>query len=125
MGHLYPDGGRWGGAQVLPETWVQASIAGRYPVPWDGYDTYGYGWYLHTLTIRERSFRYFFASGNGGNKIYVLPDERIIVAIQSAAHNTNHGQRRSLDVLRRVLEAMAPYNSMQRTAPRAAAGAER
>ncbi len=79
----------------------------RYPVPWGGYDSYGYSWYTHTLTVAGSAFRYFFASGNGGNKIYVLPEQRMVVAIQSAAYNTSYGQRRSLEVLRKVLAALA------------------
>ncbi|GHD75868.1 6-aminohexanoate-dimer hydrolase [Luteimonas padinae] len=106
LGQLYLDGGRWNGIQVVPETWVQTSIVGRFDVPWDDYDAYGYGWYLHTLNIEGREFQYFFASGNGGNKIYVLPKERMVVAVQSAAYNTNYGQRRSLEVLRKVLAAL-------------------
>ena len=107
FGQLFLDRGGWRGVQIVPEAWVQASVAGRYPVPWDGYDSYGYGWYLHTLTVGRREFRYFLASGNGGNKIYVLPGERMVVAVQSAAYNTSYGQRRSLEVLRRVLAALA------------------
>ena len=52
-----------------------------------------------------REYAYFLASGNGGNKIYVFPEERMLVVIQSAAYNTSYGQQRSLDVLRQVLDA--------------------
>jgi CubicO group peptidase (beta-lactamase class C family) len=107
FGQLYLDGGRWADVQVVPESWVRGSLVARYSVPWEGYDAYGYGWYLHTMTVEGREFRYFFASGNGGNKIYVLPDQRMVVAIQSAAYNTSYGQRRSLEILRRVLAALA------------------
>jgi CubicO group peptidase (beta-lactamase class C family) len=107
VGQLYLDRGRWAGMQVVP-AWVDASVVPRYPVPWDGYDSYGYGWYLHGLTVADRERRYFFASGNGGNKIYVLPDEQMVVVVQSAAYNTSYGQRRSLEVLTGVLKALAP-----------------
>jgi CubicO group peptidase (beta-lactamase class C family) len=106
FGQLFLDQGRWAGEQLVPEAWVRASIVGRYAVPWDGYDEYGYGWYLHELSIQGREFAYFFASGNGGNKIYVIPGQRMVVAIQSAAYNTDYGQRRSLEVLKGVLEAV-------------------
>jgi CubicO group peptidase (beta-lactamase class C family) len=76
-------------------------------VPWSDYDGYGYSWYTHVLQVEGRDFGYFFASGNGGNKIYVFPEEQIVVVIQSAAYNTSYGQRRSLEVLKRVLAAVA------------------
>jgi CubicO group peptidase (beta-lactamase class C family) len=106
FGQLILNGGRWAGKQLVPETWIETSTVGRYPVPWDGYDEYGYGWYLHKLAVRDRKFQYFFASGNGGNKIYVLPEQHMLVVIQSAAYNRSYGQRRSLDVLKKVLEAL-------------------
>lgn len=106
IGQLYLNGGQWKGKQVLTEDWVKSSIEPLYPVPWNGYDGYGYSWYTHTLDINGRAFNYFFASGNGGNKIYVFPDEQMVVIIQSAAYNTRHGQRRSLEILRRVLAAV-------------------
>jgi CubicO group peptidase (beta-lactamase class C family) len=107
IGQLYLDRGRWAGVEVVPGAWVDASVAPRYKVPWEGYDSYGYGWFMHGLTTAGRERRYFFASGNGGNKIYVLPDEHMVVVIQSAAYNTSYGQRRSQDVLARVLATLA------------------
>lgn len=106
IGQLYLDGGRWQGQQVLPEAWVEASVEALYPTPWANYDGYGYAWYTHTLTVAQRAFSYVFASGNGGNKIYVFPDEQIVVVTQSAAYNTRYGQGRSLETLRRVLAAV-------------------
>jgi hypothetical protein len=76
-------------------------------VTWDGYDRYGYSWYVDTLRADGSARPYFFASGNGGNKIYVFPGERIVVVIQSAAYNTGYGQRRSFDVLKLVMSAVA------------------
>ncbi len=107
LGQLYLDGGIWEGRQVIPEAWVTSSVEPQYPVPWENYDGYGYLWYTHTLEVEGREFRYFFASGNGGNKIYVFPDERMVVVTQSAAYNTNYGQGRSLELLRRILAAAA------------------
>lgn len=107
LGQLYLNNGRWDDQQIVPESWIQRSVEGRYPVPWKGYDDYGYGWYNHALLIGGRTFQYFFASGNGGNKIYVFPEEKMVVVIQSAAYNTSYGQRRSLAVLEKVLAAVA------------------
>ena len=44
VGQLYLDRGRRAGVQVVPEAWVDASVAARYRVPWEGYDSYGYSW---------------------------------------------------------------------------------
>ena len=106
FGQLYLDGGRWGDLQIVPESWINASVKPSYPVPWVGYDNYGYGWYTHSLTIRGRQFDYYLASGNGGNKIYVFPHDKLVVVMQSAAYNSSYGQRRSLELLKSVLDAL-------------------
>lgn len=49
-----------------------------------------------------------FASGNGGNKLYLVPALRMVVAIQSSAYGRGYGQRRSQDILRALLAAAAP-----------------
>jgi hypothetical protein len=46
-----------------------------------------------------------FASGNGGNKIYVIPSKDMVVAITSSAYHKGYGQRRSQDILLRILAA--------------------
>lgn len=106
IGQLYLNGGQWAGRQVIPESWINASVEPVHPVPWENYDAYGYSWYTHTLQINDRNFHYFFASGNGGNKIYVFPNEEMVVITQSAAYNTRYGQGRSLEILRRILLAV-------------------
>ncbi len=106
FGQLYQDGGRWGDLQIVPESWINESIKPLHPVPWDGYDSYGYGWYNHRLTIGGRHFDYHLASGNGGNKIYVFPNINLVIVMQSAAYNTNYGQRRSLELLESILDAL-------------------
>ncbi len=103
IGSLYLNDGRWGEAQVLPADWVKESLKGRYPVSWDGYDQYGYQWYTHSLSIRGKSVKYYLASGNGGNKIYVIPEHRMVVAIASSGYNRGHSHPRSLAILRMLL----------------------
>ncbi|HJV40037.1 MAG TPA: serine hydrolase, partial [Caulobacter sp.] len=46
-----------------------------------------------------------FASGNGGNKIYVVPARHLVVAITSSAYGYGYGQRRSEAILKAILDA--------------------
>ncbi|MEO8672597.1 MAG: serine hydrolase [Tahibacter sp.] len=45
----------------------------------------------------------FFASGNGGNKIYVVPSRALVVAVTSSAYGHGYGQRRSERILKALL----------------------
>jgi len=47
-----------------------------------------------------------FASGNGGNKIYVIPSLRMVMVISLSAYSTNYGQRRSQNLLLTILAAV-------------------
>jgi hypothetical protein len=62
-------------------------------------------WYSKAEPIGGHNIEVHFASGNGGNKIYIVPSPQMVVAITSSAYNTNYGQRRSQDILWRILAA--------------------
>ena len=69
---------------------------------------YGYYWYHQTYSVRDRSVDVSFASGNGGNKIYVTQELDLVVAIMSRAYGQGRGQRRSEAILIEILELFVP-----------------
>jgi CubicO group peptidase (beta-lactamase class C family) len=97
---------------VVSRAWITRSLAGIVPIATrDPYaDAYGYMWYVKQHTVRNRAVTVHFASGNGGNKIYVIPSHRMVVAITSGAYGRSYGQRRSQEILLRVLNATTPGN---------------
>lgn len=68
-------------------------------------DGYGYFWYSKIQSVEGRQIPVSFASGNGGNKIYVVPSRRLVVAITSSAYGRGYGQRRSESILKAILSA--------------------
>jgi hypothetical protein len=52
---------------------------------------YGYYWWRETFPIENRWIESYFASGNGGNKIYVFPTEDLIVVITASAYDQSYG----------------------------------
>lgn len=69
------EGGRFGGAQIVPENWVRASVVARTQSPFSGMG-YGYGWFL------TRS-GYALARGYGGQVIAFHQKRGLAVAITS------------------------------------------
>jgi hypothetical protein len=67
-----------------------------------------YYWYTETHRVAGRDVSVAFTSGNGDNKIYVVPSHQLVVAITPRAYRRGHGQRRSQDILLAVLAAPAP-----------------
>lgn len=107
IGQMALDRGRWQGREILRADTLDAILAPRVRIAdVDPYaDAYGYFWYRRTQRIGGRDIEVVFASGNGGNKLYLVPSLRTVVAIQSSAYGRGYGQRRSQDLLRALLGA--------------------
>ena len=107
IGQMMLDGGQFGGERVVSAAWVAESLTPRVTIgSVDPYaDAYGYFWYTKTLAVGQAKVKIHFASGNGGNKIYVVPSRHWVVAITSSAYNHGYGQRRSQDILLALLSA--------------------
>lgn len=107
IGEMVREKGRYRGRRVVSAAWLERALAQRVPISdSDPYaDGYGYFWYSKTHEIAGTPVRVSFASGNGGNKIYVIPARRMVVAITSSAYGRGYGQRRSEAILKALLAA--------------------
>ncbi|WP_202423756.1 serine hydrolase domain-containing protein [Duganella margarita] len=106
IGQMVLDNGMYQGHRVLSAEWIQAALAPRVTIgDHDRYaDHYGYFWYRKTERIGSREIVVHFASGNGGNKIYVIPALKSVVVVTSSAYGKGYGQRRSASILQAILE---------------------
>jgi CubicO group peptidase (beta-lactamase class C family) len=86
LGQLYGRGGRWNGVQVVSEAWVRRST--RPHVRIDDETEYGDFWWLKTVRAAGRAFSTAYMSGNGGNKVILLPELDAVVVITSTNFNT-------------------------------------
>ena len=86
LGSLYLNEGQWNGAQVLPREWVVHSAESVTAINGSGY---GYLWWKNPFRVRGEMQEGMFASGNGGNFIFVLPRERLVVVITASNYNRN------------------------------------
>jgi CubicO group peptidase (beta-lactamase class C family) len=78
FGLLYLNDGVWDGQQILPTGWVKDSTQRYQKVPkplepWDLY--YGYTWWI------DGDGPYYAAHGYGGQFIWVLPEQDMVVVI--------------------------------------------
>jgi CubicO group peptidase (beta-lactamase class C family) len=107
IGELMLNDGIVNGQRLVSHEWTTRSMASQLAISdSDPYaDFYGYMWYTKAEPIDGHNIEVHFASGNGGNKIYIVPSLHMVVAITSSAYNTNYGQRRSQDILWKILAA--------------------
>jgi CubicO group peptidase (beta-lactamase class C family) len=71
LGQLYLQGGVWGGEQIVPAEWVEASIAPQVSAH-GAASYYGYQWWVRGSGI-------FAAHGYRGQRIFVVPDLEMVV----------------------------------------------
>jgi CubicO group peptidase (beta-lactamase class C family) len=74
FGLLYLQRGTWEGEQIIPETWIDASLT-----PAATYAGYGYQWWLDGKVDPELPADLFMANGHDGQFIYVIPSLELVV----------------------------------------------
>lgn len=79
LGQLYLDGGTWNGKRVVSSDWVARSISPHANARED--TDYGYLLWLQTFHVAGRDFKCFAMYGAGGNKVYVFPQEGLVVVV--------------------------------------------
>jgi CubicO group peptidase (beta-lactamase class C family) len=88
LGILFKDHGRWHGRQVLSVPYADAAISSISEVDNTGY---GYFWWHPWLQVQmpdgERKVYYSAAQGNGGQKIYILPDYDVVAVFTAGSYN--------------------------------------
>jgi CubicO group peptidase (beta-lactamase class C family) len=109
IGLLMLSDGVVNGRRILSHDWIAKSLASQVAISdSDPYaDFYGYMWYTKAEPVGDHRVEVHFASGNGGNKIYVIPSLHMVLAITSSAYGQGYGQRRSQGILLKILAATA------------------
>ncbi|MEL6535778.1 MAG: serine hydrolase [Bacteroidota bacterium] len=109
LGTLLLNEGQWMGKPLVDAAYVDELIsttAHELPEDWTMADTYGFLWYKSERTIGDKTYRYVWASGNGGNHLVVFPEENMVIALTASAYGPGPGHRRSFNIMSKVLLAM-------------------
>lgn len=85
LGQLYLDGGKWQGKQLINADWVKRTTTPHAVI--DEQTEYGYLWWLKSFKSGDRSYPAFFMTGNGGNKVVVLPSLDMVVVLTATNYN--------------------------------------
>ena len=108
LGQLYLNDGIAGGARILPAQWVAYSTS-----PTLG-TTYGSGLWTNRsadpgpqarITRAGMPANAFYASGNLGQRIYILPSQQLVVVRLGVTHGKGNDLVRDMKLLREVMRA--------------------
>jgi CubicO group peptidase (beta-lactamase class C family) len=91
IGQLMLSKGVWNGRRVLSEDFVNRSSSPLYDL--NGIK-YGYLWWVIDFPYKERTVRAYFAGGNGGQAIMVVPELDIVIVTQGSSY----GNRVALEI---------------------------
>lgn len=93
LGQLLLDRGHWQGKQVLPAAWVEAMTTIHAQARDDA--DYGYLLWRFRFPVRGVERGAWTMSGNGGNYVFVLPEERLVAVITRRAYNQRQMHQQS------------------------------
>ncbi len=107
LGQLYLADGVWNQEQVISQRWVRDSLQARFPVDGPPHLQTGYGrfWLVAERRVNGRDWTVFFASGNGGNVMAIVPELSLVVAIQQSAYGRGYPHFRAFAAIDGVIKA--------------------
>ena len=71
LGQLYLDDGVWKGKRLLDPGWAAVATT-PYNNIWK--EEYGYGWWIFSYPYKGRQAKAYYAGGNGGQYVIVIPE---------------------------------------------------
>ena len=85
IGYMVMKNGNWKDRQIVPEEWIIESTKKHIDALGIGY---GYQWWLGQTPINNQTVKVLFASGHGGQKIFILPDLDLVAVFTSRVFNS-------------------------------------
>jgi CubicO group peptidase (beta-lactamase class C family) len=86
IGQLYLDSGVWKGKRILDASYVKQAGSVRNPT---GEMHYGLAWWVADYPFRGETVQGYFAAGNGGNIVMVIPRLDMVATFYSANYQDN------------------------------------
>lgn len=86
IGRLVLDHGQWQGHQVVPAAWIERSLQPRLATGVSDF-RYGAQWWAGTARWRGRDIPWHAAFGNGGQRLFVVPQLDLAIVTTAGAYD--------------------------------------
>jgi CubicO group peptidase (beta-lactamase class C family) len=104
LGQLMLERGAWRGTQLLPAAYVAEATSPQSPGGAASGQPYGYGWWVRPSA---QGIQTYFASGFGGQLIWVHVPLRLAIAVTSEVSERSHANGQALALIRNQLFSAA------------------
>lgn len=79
LGYLYLNNGKWKNQQIISKEWITETT--KVHVTNLAMPDYGYHWWCGDFFAMDKTFFTYFASGHGGQKIFVFPGFNMVIVV--------------------------------------------
>ncbi len=106
IGQVVASNGQWQGKKIVSTSWIKEIRSINFDISNEGPFATGYGnfWFKTTKTVNGKTYECIFASGNGGNLLFVVPSENLVVSLLSSAYGGGH--KRSHYIFETILRSL-------------------
>ena len=105
IGYMMLKNGNWRGKQIVSKAWVEASTQSHINGLGLGY---GYQWWRGKAFINNQNIEVLYASGHGGQKIFIVPQLDLVAVFTSKVFNPTGHRGPEKTLIKYILPSMIP-----------------
>ncbi|MGD8658074.1 MAG: serine hydrolase [Desulfobacterales bacterium] len=111
IGYMIMNNGKWKDRQIVSREWVTQSTQNHIDALGIGY---GYQWWIGKTKINNQTIKVLFASGHGGQKIFIIPQLDLIAVFTSRVFNSKGHSAPEGFLLKYIIPSIVPSTSPQK-----------
>ncbi len=107
IGRLVLNIGEWQGRQIVSADWIIKSLQTRINTDFIELQ-YGYHWWTGHVNWQDKSLKWAAAFGNGGQRIFIVPDLDMIMVITAGAYGNRQVPSRIHKLFKDIVSTVQP-----------------
>lgn len=105
IGYMIMKNGKWKDRQIVSREWVAQSTKNQIDARGIGY---GYQWWIGKTIVNNRTINVLFASGHGGQKIFIIPELDLVAVFTSRVFNSKGHSGPEGFLLKYIIPSIVP-----------------
>jgi CubicO group peptidase (beta-lactamase class C family) len=93
---LFINNGQWNNEQIISSSWIQKATTPKV----NAYDDVDYGYFLWLKSFgKDKKYKTYYMSGNGGNKVLACPELNLTVVITATNYNNRNAHNYTDEIM--------------------------